>query len=380
MIDHHEFRRRFGEWLERNVPSWWSPGVEAIFRRVYEDRIEEMREWQARLYDEGWLGYGVPEEYGGLGGEKILDLIVHEEIARRMAPPVLNRIGLITALPLILVAGTEEQKKRYTRPILRGDEIWCQGFSEPGAGSDLAALSCRAERRGDVFVVTGQKVWSSLAHIADYCLLLCRTGTVEERHRGITCLVMDMKSRGITLSPIVQITGEGEFSQLFLDGVEVPVGNVIGRINEGWGIAMTTLNYERLLVTSEVLAKASGALERFAEMLKRDGAGEWWRLRIAELWTERESVAQTFNRLLKRAESGALGPEAALIKIMSSEHIQSVYAAISEYLMGRGVVERGGDELAWEKGFFWSRGRSIAGGTSEVLRNVIAERVLGMAR
>lgn len=379
--DLENFRRSFSEWLDSNAPSWWPRTIESIHRRYYDELVEYMRDWQRRLYDEGWLGYGVPEEYGGRGGSRLLEFVVHEEIARKGAAPVLNRIGLVTTLPILLDYGSEDQRRRYIRPILTADEIWCQGFSEPNAGSDLASLSCRAEIDGDSLVINGQKVWSSLAHIADYCLLLCRTGKLEERHRSITCVILPMRSDGVVVSSIRQITGEAEFNQLFLTNVRIPLENVIGRINDGWRIAMSTLNHERLLMSMEMLAKASAAFDRFMSYLRQLVDQErrtYWLGRAAELLIDIEGSKALLEEMMRVAQEREVGPETSIVKLSATYSIQRVYLTINEFLGGAALT--GAGDTGWFRGMLWSRGRAIAGGTSEILRNLIAERVLEMPR
>ncbi|MCS7143209.1 MAG: acyl-CoA dehydrogenase family protein [Aigarchaeota archaeon] len=380
--DLEAFRRRFSEWLERNSPDWWPRTIESIHRRIYDDIIPQMRAWQRRLYEEGWLGYGVPERYGGKGGSRLLEFVIHEELAKRSAAPVLNRIGLVTALPILLSHGTDAQRERYVPPILRADEIWCQGFSEPSAGSDLAVLACRGEIKGDSLIISGQKVWSSLAHIADYCLLLCRTGKVEDRHRSITCVILPMKSEGVRVSPIKQITGETEFNQIFLSEVRVPLENVIGELNQGWNIAMMTLNHERLLMCMEMLAKASAAFNRFRGMIEEVGESDktYWKARAVDLLIDLEKSKALLESMMNLAQRGEVGPETTIMKLSATNAIQRTYLTINEYLGGGATSDADGCDISWFRGMLWSRGRAIAGGTSEVLRNIISERILEMPR
>ena len=240
--EEERFRQDLRDWLQQNLPSGWG----STFKMPKgKERIEFLRHWQRKLHQGGYLGLSWPKEYGGRGASMIELAIFNEEMAKVEAPGPLNVLGLSMAGPTIIVHGTEEQKKRHLPKILNCDEIWCQGFSEPGSGSDVASIRTRAELRGDEFVVNGQKVWTSLAQIADWCMLLVRTDPDAPKHRGISYILVDMKSPGLTVRPLRQMTGESEFNEVFFEEVRVPRANLVGELNNGWGVALTTLMNER---------------------------------------------------------------------------------------------------------------------------------------
>ena len=257
------FREKVRSFLAANLPPGW--GTKGYIQPARDAQTEFLRAWQHKLYDAGLLGLEWPKEYGGQGASLIEKAIFNEEMAKFRAPYPLNIIGLINAGNTIIVHGTQEQKKRYLPKILSCEEIWCQGFSEPGAGSDLASLRTRAELRGDEFIVNGQKVWTSDAHIAQMCLLLVRTDPAAPKHRGISCLLVDMKAPGVTVKPLRQMTGEGEFNEVFFEDVAVPRANLLGEINSGWRAAVTTMTHERGTMT---LALARGFENSFSDLIE----------------------------------------------------------------------------------------------------------------
>src|SRR2546423_14634738 len=237
-----QFRDEFRAWLKTNLPEEWKGATNTEDR---EDYIEYLRDWQRKLYEGGWAGISWPKEYGGRGATLMEQAIFQEELARANAPQLIGTIGLSLVGPTIIALGTDEQKSRYLPPILSGEEIWCQGFSEPDAGSDLASLGTKALRDGDDFVVNGQKIWTSFAQLADLCLLLVRTDTEAPKHKGITCLLADMRSEGVSVRPLRQMSGDSGFNEVFFSNVRVPVTQVLGEINKGWTTAITGLMNER---------------------------------------------------------------------------------------------------------------------------------------
>src|SRR5438046_2664600 len=227
-----------------------------------------MREWSRLLYEAGYAGLTWPKEYGGVGAPYSFQAILYEELAAAQAPPHVGVIGLSMAGPTIIAHGTEEQKARYLQPLLAAEEIWCQGFSEPDAGSDLAAARTRAERRGDVYVVNGQKVWSSFAHIADFCILVTQSDPEAPRYRNLTYLIVDMHAPGVEVRPLRQITGEAEFNEIFFSDVEVPVENRLGDEGDGWQVAMTTLLHERGTLGFALTAGLEVAVGKLVEVAR----------------------------------------------------------------------------------------------------------------
>ena len=252
-----QFRSELRSWLEANPPG---PEPEDL-----DEWVAYGKAWQRKLYDAGWCGVAWPRAYGGRGATLIEQIIFQEEMARCKTPQLINLIGLSMGGPVLIEHGSEEQKRRHLQKILSAEEIWCQGFSEPNAGSDLAALKTKAELDGDEFVVSGQKVWTSSARYADWCMLLVRTDANVPKHKGITFLLVDMHSPGITVRPLKQINGEEDFNELFLEDVRVPRANVIGTINGGWDITITTLMHERQTLTFSRQLQSRNAL---ADLLK----------------------------------------------------------------------------------------------------------------
>lgn len=387
--DEAELRARLRAWLADNVPEGWgSPG-----HREPEgaERLAFFRDWTRRLYEAGFVGLTWPREYGGHDAPLTHHVILLEELGRSGAPEHIGPIGFGMAGPTLLAHGTAEQKARYLRPILTGEEVWCQGFSEPGAGSDLAALSTRAELDGDEYVVSGQKVWSSFAHFADFCLLLARTDPSAEKHRGLTYFILPMHAEGVEVRPLRQITGDAEFNEIFLDGVHVPAANVVGRPGDGWNVAITTLMHERANLAVMLTVRLEVTLSRLIDLAmrtRRDGRrtadDPLVRDRIAELWTELQALRFTNYRALSTMlATGIPGPEGSTVKIAWAEtnqrvtrlalEIEGPYAMVSG---GPHAVENG----LWQRLQLRSRGNSIEGGTTEILRGIIAERILGLPR
>jgi alkylation response protein AidB-like acyl-CoA dehydrogenase len=379
------FRAEARAWIGANLPSGWrhraiGPGHD----------VSVMRAWSRELYEAGYAGLTWPREYGGAGAPYTHQAIFLEEMARAEAPEHIGIIGLGMAGPTIIAHGTEEQKERYLSKILSAEEVWCQGFSEPGAGSDLASLRTRAVRDGDHFVVNGQKVWSSYAHLADCCILLVRTDPDAPKHKGITYLLVDMHSEGVEVRPLRQITGEAEFNEIFFNEVRVPVADVVGEIDNGWPVAMTTLLHERGTLGFALTARLGVAVRKligFASEVRTNGSSAaedpLLRDRIAQAWIELQAVRFTnYRALTQLVKTGVPGPEGSIAKLHWSEANQRLTKLALE-IMGP-LAQLTGDEGLW--GGFWqyaqlrSRGNTIEAGTSEVLRNIIAERVLGLPR
>jgi alkylation response protein AidB-like acyl-CoA dehydrogenase len=384
--DDARFRATLRAWLAANRP--------ARAERVPHDDAslaEEfafLRSWQRRLHDAGYVGLLWPREYGGRDAPPAQQAIANEELARVRAPQLLNRVGINNAGPTLIAHGSEEVKRRLLPPILTGDEVWCQLFSEPNAGSDLAAVRTRAERDGDGFRVTGQKVWTSYAQLARWGILLARTDPSLPKHRGLTYFILDMKLPGITIRPLRQITGSTEFSEVFLDAVPVPRAHVIGEVNQGWEIAMTTLAHERgtgFAFKEQVLQRI--ALGDLAALARARGHAGDPRVRqeIARAWIDVEIMRLMNCRTLTRLQRGEEpGPESSLVKLFWASLTQRVH----ELGLGLGgphaqlvagspqAIEDG----RWAQAFLWSRVGAIAGGTSEVQANIIAQRMLGLPR
>jgi alkylation response protein AidB-like acyl-CoA dehydrogenase len=385
-------RAEVRDWLKKNLPAQWTSRVVAGPDVPRPEVHGFLREWQRKLYEAGFLGLTWPKECGGRGLTFMEELILHQEMALAKAPPILNILGIGMAGPTIIVYGTEAQKKRYLPKILSCEEIWCQGYSEPNAGSDLASLQCRAVRDGNDFIVTGQKVWTSLAEAADWMMLLARTDPEVEKHKGITYFLLDMHSPGITVRPLRQMTGDAEFNEVFFDNVRVPAENILGGLNNGWQVGITTLMYERLALGFGLqlrLRIALDALIELARRTKRNGgtAAEdpILRQKLAQLWIDTEVFKYTGARAVTKLLKGELpGPEASTGKIWWCESHQRLQELAMEiqgpyHQFSRGsewAIEHG----IWQYTFLRSRANSVEGGTTEIQRNIIGERVLGLPK
>jgi alkylation response protein AidB-like acyl-CoA dehydrogenase len=384
------FRQKVRSFLSTNLPEGWNePG----FRLPEEfDRIDFLKDWQRRLYENGFLGMAWPKEYGGQGASQVEMAIFNEEMARFRAPGPLNGLGLSMAGPTIITHGSEAQKKRFLKNILSCEEIWCQGFSEPNAGSDVASLRTRAELKGDEFIVNGQKVWTTLAHIADWCMLLVRTDPEAPKHRGLSYLLVDMKTSGITVKPLRQMTGEAEFNEMFFEDVRVPRENLVGGLNEGWRVAMTTLMNERGTFALSSVTRFKITFDEIVDLARKTikngkpaTEDPIVRQTLAEFYITLEKMKytayRTFSKILK---GGNPGPEGSISKLMWSELNQRMHEFVMELEGPASQLVKGSpyavESGRWQYGFLRSRANTIEAGTSEIQRNIIAERVLGLPK
>jgi alkylation response protein AidB-like acyl-CoA dehydrogenase len=379
------FRARVRTWLAANPPAHGErvPHDEASLAAEFAHLLE----WQRRLFAAGFVGLLWPREYGGQGAPPVQQAILNEELARAGAPQLINRVGINNAGPTIIAHGTEAQKGRWLAPILSGDEIWCQLFSEPNAGSDLAAVRTRAVRTAGGFRLSGQKVWTSYAQFSRWAILLARTDASGPKHQGLTYFVLDMREAGLTIRPLTQITGSNEFSEVFLDGVWVPDDAVIGQVGGGWTIAMHTLAHERgtgFAFKEQVLQRiAVDGLCRLAR--DRGRAGDpTVRQAVAGGWIDVEVMRLLNCRTLSRLERGLEpGPESSLVKLFWASLTQRLHQLALD-LEGPYAQLAGGPQAIedgrWQQAFLWSRVGAIAGGTSEVQANIIAQRILGLPR
>jgi alkylation response protein AidB-like acyl-CoA dehydrogenase len=368
------FRAELRAWIDANLPEdrrGWRGGEQ----RFGDDFG---REWSRKLQEAGYAGLTWPKEYGGAGAPYSFQAIFFEEMARAQAPSHVGVIGLGMAGPTIMAHGTDEQKRAHLAKTLSAEEIWCQGFSEPDAGSDLAASRTRAERRGDVYVVNGQKVWSSFAHIADFCILVTQQFPDRPRYKNLTYLIVDMHSPGVDVRPLRQITGEAEFNEIFFTDVEVPVSNRLGEEGEGWQVAMTTLLHERATLGFALTAGLEIGVNRLLETAREHANGDGGtRERVAAEWIELQALRYTNYRALGTYQhTGVPGPEGSAIKLRWSEQNQRLTKLGRELLGNESIVDDGW----WHYQQLRSRGNTIEAGSSEVLRNIIAERVLGLPR
>jgi alkylation response protein AidB-like acyl-CoA dehydrogenase len=371
-----EFRAEVQAWLEANLTDELRGG------RYGERRFEEAsRAWSRKLFDAGYAGLTWPEEYGGAGAPYSYQAIFLEESARAEAPQHIGVIGLGMAGPTIIAFGTEEQKARYLPKILSAEEIWCQGFSEPGAGSDLASVRTTAVPHDGGFLVNGQKVWSSFAHLADWCILVTRSDPESQRHAGLTYLLVDMHSPGVEVRPLRQITGESEFNEIFFSDVQVPAENVLGGVGEGWAVAMTTLLHERGTLGFALTGILDVSVRKLLALTREKGVDDPLLLdRVAQEWIELQALKLTnYRALTALMKTGIPGPEGSVSKLHWSESNQRLTKLALEILGEDAQVASNGDG-DWRYQQLRSRGNTIEAGTSEILRNIIAERVLGLPR
>jgi alkylation response protein AidB-like acyl-CoA dehydrogenase len=376
------FREAARDWLQANTPRERRPGDGPDARAFH-------CAWQRRQYDGGWAGVSWPAEYGGRGLTLLQQLIWYEEYARANAPYVgVFFVGLNHGGPTLIAKGTEAQKSAHLAPILRGDHVWCQGFSEPGAGSDLASLSTRGRVEGDHIVVSGQKIWTSYADVSDFQELLVRTDPTAAKHAGLSWMICDMRSPGIEVRPIISIAGERHFCEVFYDEVRIPIGNVVGGLGAGWSVANATLSFERGTGFIGDQIELARAVERLIDWA-RETAGPNGRPLAADedvaqkLATARAEVtalrAMTYVNISRIRRSGAPGAEGSMIRLAYGELIQSV-RRLSVELLGARLLWRGGEHQARITGYLESYRSTIAAGTAEIQRNIIGERCLGLPR
>ena len=371
------FRDELRAWLADNKPRSEPSGEEAAF--------DFRRAWQRQLHEAGWAGLSWPKEYGGRGASLIEQAIFNEEMARAQAPQVANVLGLAMGGPTVIAHGTEEQKRRFLSPILSAEEIWCQGFSEPESGSDLASLKTRAVRDGHEWVVTGQKVWTTFAHHAKWCMLVARTDPDAPKHKGLTYFLMDMEQEAVQVRPLRQITGEAEFNELFIEEARIPEENIVGGEGNGWAVAITTLMHERATLAFGLQVAVRIALGELIEHAQQAPASNGHpasedplvRQRLAQLLIESEVLRLNAYRSLSAVmRSGVPGPEGSLGKWHWSEVNQALTELAVEIAGPRAMLA----DNEWAYRFLRARANSIEGGTTEILKNIIAERVLGLPR
>ncbi|WP_420444724.1 acyl-CoA dehydrogenase family protein [Candidatus Poriferisodalis sp.] len=383
------FRQECRSWLEHNIPHDWRDDEELHDPDTREE-FERRRAWHRQLYDDGWMCIHWPQEYGGRGASLIQQVIYNQELDRAKAPPTVNFQGIARVGPTLMQWGTPEQKQRYIPRIPPAEEIWCQGLSEPDHGSDLAAVETRAVDRGDHFLVNGSKVWTSNAHRADFTTLLCRTDPDAPKHKGLSYLLVDMKSPGITVRPLVQMTGESGFNQVFFDDVQVPLANLVGEKNRGWMVAMTNMMFERTIHggRTDMMVEVR-QLTELAKKVDRGGHPAWQdsyvRQRLAGFACEAAALKYTsFRQLTSQLKGLPPGPEGSMMKLGTSGlnlrmqdfamELLGPYSQL-EY-QASGAIDRG----KWSHRMLAARRGTIAAGTNEIQHNIIGERVLGLPK
>jgi alkylation response protein AidB-like acyl-CoA dehydrogenase len=370
--DERAFRDEVRTWLEANHPGPEPDGDDAA-------KFQFQRDWQLRMHEDGWAGISWPKEYGGRGASLLEQTIFYSEMARANVPRPANILGLVMGGPVVMAHGDESQKERFLEPILSAEEIWCQGFSEPESGSDLASLKTKASKADGGWTVTGQKVWTTLAHVSKWCMLVARTDSEAPKHKGLTYFICDMEQDGIEVRPLVQITGEAEFNEVFFNGAFIPDENVIGGVGNGWMVAITTLMNERAGLGASAAVGIANDLEALIGVVNERGLGSdpILQQRIAKLKMGAEALRLGALRSLStQMQTGTPGPEGSLSKWQWGAINQELTELATDVLGPEGL-ER--DE-EWTYKLLRSRANSIEGGTTEVLKNIIAERVLGLPK
>ena len=375
------FRTEFRAWLDEHLTPEMRTGG-GWSAEPDDDRHERLHAWNRTLADARYAAIAWPEEWGGRGAGVMEQVVYAEEMHRARAPGTLNPLGLSNIAPAIIEHGTEEQKRSLLPRMLRGDDIWCQGFSEPNAGSDLASLRTQATRDGECWIVNGQKTWNTLGHLANWCELLVRTDPAAPKHKGITCLLVDMTLPGVEVRPLVTITGDKEFNEIFFTDVRVPVDCTLGPVNEGWRVAMTTLAYERGTV-AKLHTGTRGKIARLIDEAHTIPLGDGRmatddpvvREKLAATYLDGELLKLISDRALSAELHGrAMGPEGSIAKLLWSETEQHVAELACDVL--------GPDALhgPWARDRVYSRALTIAGGTTQVNKNILAQRMLGLPR
>ncbi len=365
------FRDELRAWLADNHPGEDPPDDDAAF--------EHRRVWQKKLLEAGYAGFSWPKEYGGRGATLVEQALFGEEMARAKAPSPANVLGMVMGGPVVIAHGDDTQKERWLRPILSGDEIWCQGFSEPESGSDLASLKTRAVKSNGEWVVTGQKVWTTYAHKAKWCMLVARTDADAQKHAGLTYFIMDMEQEAVQVRPLRQITGEAEFNELFIEEARIPDENVVGGVGNGWTVAITTLMHERAGLGAAAAASMRNALEELGDLARERGvtADPVVRQRLGQLAIEVELLRlNAWRGLTAIMKTGIPGPEGSVVKWQWGELNQSLTELAVEILGEDGALW----DSPWTYRFLRARANSIEGGTTEILKNIVAERVLGLPK
>ncbi|MFD5770745.1 acyl-CoA dehydrogenase family protein [Streptomyces sp. NPDC127049] len=384
MSNVEEFRREVRGWLRTHLTGEFAdlrgrggPG------REHEAHTERLA-WERHMAAHGWTCVGWPKEYGGRGASLEEQVAFHEEYALADAPARVGHIGEQLLGPTLIAFGTPAQRARFLPRIVAVDELWCQGYSEPDAGSDLANVRTRAERDGDGWVVTGQKVWTSGAHEADWCFVVARTEPGSARHRGLSYLLVPLDAPGVEIRPIVQLTGTSEFNEVFFDGARTGAENIVGAPGEGWKVAMATLGFERGVSTLGQQVGFRRELEAVIELARRNGAAAdpLVRDRIARAWTGLETIRFNALRMLGGVSAGAPGPEASINKIFWATWHRELGELAMDVCGADGMLAAGEpyDLTDWQRLFLFSRADTIYAGSNEIQRNIIAERVLGLPK
>ncbi|WP_042459432.1 acyl-CoA dehydrogenase family protein [Neobacillus dielmonensis] len=383
-----KFRSVLREWLEQNLPEGWLEGKTAL----PEDNREYsqfLRNWQKKLYEGGWAAIAWPKQYGGRDATLMEEIIYQQEMVRVKAPPLINYVGIHMVGPTLIQIGTEEQKHKYIEKMLTGEEVWCQGYSEPNAGSDLTAIKTTAVKDGERWIINGQKVWTSFGHLADKCFLLARTSNHEKRQKGITVFLVDMHQPGVETRPIIQMDGEHDFNEVYFNDAVAYDADIVGEIDEGWKVMITLLMHERTGIGAQLftLEQQFGDFVELAKELQENGSplikDPLVRQKMVDLYTRNRGAQLNYYRnLTTTLKRGYPGAEGSMDKLLVSELTKEMFSYALTLHGHQGVLwkEDAIMDSSWQKNYLYSFGMTIGGGTSEIQRNTIAERILGLPK
>ncbi|MEK4536723.1 acyl-CoA dehydrogenase family protein [Peribacillus sp. FSL K6-1552] len=384
-----EFRHELRTWLEENLPEGWLDGTNKVSKNEDEYAIF-LRNWQRKLYEGGWAAVAWPEKYGGREATLMEEIVYQQEMVRVKAPALVNYVGIHMVAPTLMQIGTEEQKSKYIQKILTGEEVWCQGYSEPNAGSDLSAIQTSAVKDGDRWIINGQKVWTSFGHLADRCFLLARTNRFDKKHKGITVFLLDMNQPGVETRPIIQMDGQHDFNEVYLNDAIAYDAEIVGEVDEGWKVTIALLMHERTGIGGQVftLEQQFNELVSLTKELKEDDqplmANPLVRKEMIDLYTRtRGSLLNYYRNLTKTLKNGHPGAEGSMDKLMVSELTKELLSQSISLQGHQGVLWKEDAITAnsyWQDNYLYSFGQTIGGGTSEIQKNTIGERILGLPK
>lgn len=388
-VKEEEFRHELRTWLEQNLPEGWLDGSSQVSKEEGESAAF-LRDWQRKLYEGGWAGIAWPKKYGGREATLMEEIVYQQEMVRVKAPPLVNYVGLHMVAPTLMQIGTEEQKERYIQKILTGEEVWCQGYSEPNAGSDLAAIQTSAIKDGDRWIINGQKVWTSFGHLADRCFLLARTNHFDKKHKGITVFLLDMNQPGVETKPIIQMDGQHDFNEVYLNDAIAYDADIVGEVDEGWKVSIALLMHERTGIGAQVftLEQQFNDLVSMTKELKEDDKpvmeDPLVRKTMIDLYTRsRGSLLNYYRNLTKTLKNGRPGAEGSMDKLLVSELTKDLLSQSISLQGHQGVLWKEdaiSGQSYWQDNYLYSFGQTIGGGTSEIQKNTIAERILGLPK
>ncbi|WP_350302632.1 acyl-CoA dehydrogenase family protein [Peribacillus frigoritolerans] len=384
-----EFRLELRAWLEGNLPEGWLEGISNVSKDEGEYAVS-LRNWQRKLYEGGWAAIAWPKKYGGREATLMEEIVYQQEMVRVKAPALVNYVGIHMVGPTLMQIGTDEQKAKYIQKILTGEEVWCQGYSEPNAGSDLSAIQTSAVKDGDRWIINGQKVWTSFGHLADRCFLLARTNRFDKKHKGITVFLLDMNQPGVETRPIIQMDGQHDFNEVYLNDAIAYDAEIVGEVDEGWKVTIALLMHERTGIGAQVftLEQQFNELVGLAKELKEDDkpllGNPLVRHTMVDLYTRsRGSLLNYYRNLTKTLKNGHPGAEGSMDKLMVSELTKELLSQSISLQGHKGVLWKE-DAISsnsyWQDNYLYSFGQTIGGGTSEIQKNTIGERILGLPK